>query len=58
MKYSAIDCMGKVIDFERPSDSKAIAFAKEWHLRALIKVKSFAKPVPLATLLPYKAEGY
>jgi hypothetical protein len=57
-KYSALDSNGRIQDFQRKYDCEAVYYAKSNHFQCLIKVRSFIKSSPIATLLPFKKEGY
>ena len=56
--YTALDSTGRIQDIVCKSDKDAIEIVKAWHYKCLIKVRSFTNSSPIATILPYKAEGY
>ena len=57
-KYTALDSVGRISDFQRKNDSEAVCHATNNHFQCLIKIRSFNKPSPLYTILPFKKEGY
>jgi hypothetical protein len=57
-KYSALNASGRIFDYERKNVDEAVQYAKDNHFQCLIKVRSFQKPSPIATILPFKKEGY